>query len=66
VVSLSNHERLHRPAFDKLRPNGLYQITCGTPHYQAPPLDPSGDFMPVGIAGWIERMGSKPGGTYGR
>jgi len=27
------------------------------------PLDPSGDFMPVGIAGWIERMGSKLGGT---
>jgi hypothetical protein len=40
VVILSNHERLYRPApstllragFDKLRPNGLYQITSGTPH----------------------------------
>jgi hypothetical protein len=29
---LSNHERLQRPAFDKLRPNGLYQFNSGTRH----------------------------------
>ena len=30
VVSLSNHEWLHKPAFDKLRPNGLYKLVCET------------------------------------